>query len=212
MPATFQNDGAFASLAGGNDIGGSNSGIGFSARTSGAPNIQSTTAVDFKDASIGGGALATSASNLGNTLDGVVTGVAGSGYTNGTYRVDSDASGGRPAGCAQLEIIIAAGAITTRRVTRAGDAFTSAPTFNIALAKNVLDGTGPGGGTLATAVVTASLDSTAVQLGAAYGVNKGARYLTAAGTVANGAAVSGGYLNRSGRTMVAGESAWAVAP
>jgi len=212
MAATYQTDGAAASLAGGNDIGGMNSGIGFSARNSGAPAIQSVTATDFKEAAIGGGLLATSASNLGSMIDGIVTGVAGSGYTNGTYRVESDASGGQLAGCGQLEIVIAAGAISSRRVTRCGNGFTSAPTFTIANAKNVLDGTGPGAGTLGTMVVTVSADCTAIQLGASYGVNKGARYLTASGAVANNAAVSGGYLNRSGRAMVAGESVWAVAP
>lgn len=212
MAAVYAKDGAAASLAGGNDIGGMSSGIGFGSGNSGVPLIQTATAADFKEASIGGGTLASSASNLGNTLDGIVTGVAGSGYTNGTYRVDSDLSGGQPAGRGQLEIVISGGAIASRRVTRAGDGFTSAPTFAIANARNVIDGSGPGAGTLGTMVVTASPDSTAVMLGAAFGTNKGARYLVAAGAVAINAAISGGYLNRSGRAMVTGEAAWGVAP
>jgi hypothetical protein len=212
MPATFAKDGAMASLAGGNDIGGMSSGIGVGALHSGAPLIQTATAADYKDMAIGGGALASSSSNLGNVIQGIVTGVAGSGYTNGTYRVPSDASGGQAAGCGELEIVITAGAIASRRVTRAGAGFTSAPTFTIANARNVVDGSGPGAGTLGTMVVTVAQDSAAVALGAAFGTNKGTRYLVAAGAVANNAAVSGGYLNRSGRAMVAGEATWAVAP
>jgi hypothetical protein len=189
-----------------------NTGIGFGANASGPLAIQSVTAADFRAASIGGGLLATSAGNLGSTIEGIVTGVAGSGYTNGTYNINSNASGGQTAGCGQVQIVIAAGAISSRRVTRAGSGFTSAPTFTVANAINVLDGTGPGAGTLGTVVVTVAADSVAIQLGAAYGTNKGARYLTAVGTVANNAAISGGYLNRSGRQMIVGESAWAVAP
>lgn len=48
-------------------------------------------------------------------------------------------------------------------------------------------------------------------LGAAYGASKGTRYVLATGSVADGAAIVAGWLNRSGRTMVSGDYAWGVA-
>lgn len=52
---------------------------------------------------------------------------------------------------------------------------------------------------------------TVYALGASYGSSKGTRYVIATGSVANGAAVTAGWLNRSGRTMAAGDYCWAVA-
>lgn len=214
MPASFATDGAFASFAGGNDVGGQNTNIGTGSNNSGvpAPNNFTATAADSTTNHIGGGALATSGNNTGNIVQEPPTVTAGSGYTNGTYRVESDASGGQPAKAAMIQFVIAGGALTSAKVIRPGSGFTSAPTFTVANALNVADGTGPGAGTLGALVVTVGLNSRAVMLGAAFGTNKGTRRLVAAGSVANGAAVSGGYLNRSGRTMAAGDSTWAVAP
>lgn len=48
-------------------------------------------------------------------------------------------------------------------------------------------------------------------LGAAYGASKGTRYVQASGSVADGAAIVAGWLNRSGRTMATGDYAWGVA-
>jgi len=127
---------------------------------------------------------------------------AGSSYTNGVYLLES-AGGGRGAGAAQVQVTVAAGAITAVDVTRAGDSFTSVPTFSTA---SIPAGTG---GTV-TAFINREGELDA--LGAGFGVTKGTRYLVAAGAVANNAAISGGYLNRSGRAMAAGEGAWAVAP
>lgn len=52
---------------------------------------------------------------------------------------------------------------------------------------------------------------TVYALGSTYGASKGTRYVQASATVANGAAVTTGWLNRSGRTMDAGDYCWAVA-
>lgn len=215
MPASFQTDGALNSFQGGNDVGAGCACIGTASNASG-PIVSgdfTATAADFVAHHIGDGALATSASNTGNIVQEPVAITAGSGYTNGTYKVESDASGGQPAQAASLLFTISGGAITAARVKRPGSGFTSAPTFTLANAVNTDgSGSGVGAGTLGALVVTVGLSSRAVMLGAAFGTNKGTRYLTAAGSVANGAAVSGGYLNRSGRTMVAGDSTWAVAP
>lgn len=216
MPASFQTDGALNAFQGGNDIGAASTGIGVASNQSGPLSTQiqfSTTTTDFVACHIGDGALATSASNTGNIVQEPPTITAGSGYTNGSYYVESDASGGQGAGAASLLFTISGGAITAAHVKRAGSGFTSAPTFTLSKALTT-DGTGGtvGGGTGGALVVTVGLDSRAVMLGAAFGTNKGTRRLQAAGTVANGAAISGGYLNRSGRTMVAGDQTWAVAP
>jgi len=215
MPASFQTDGALNAFQGGNDIGGANTGIGVASNQSGPLSTQiqfSTTTTDFVACHIGDGALATSASNTGNIVQEPPAITAGTGYTNGTYKIESDASGGQGAQAASIFITVSGGAITAARVKRPGSGFTSAPTFTLANAVNVNDGTGIGAGTGGAVTVTVGLDSRAVMLGAAFGTNKGTRRLQAAGSVANGAAVSGGYLNRSGRTMVAGDQCWAVAP
>jgi hypothetical protein len=215
MPATFAKDGAFASRAGGNDVGGLNTGIGIGSSNSGPANPNFTaTAADATANHIGGGATASSAANTGNIVQEPPVIVAGSGYTNGTYRLGSDASGGQPVSASELELTISGGALVASRVIRAGSGFTSAPTFNVANARNVVDGSGPGAGTLATVTVTVGLNSRAIMLGSTnpLSANKGTRRLQAAGAVADGAVVSGGYLNRSGRAMVAGDQTWAVAP
>lgn len=214
MAATFQTDGSLNAWQGGNDTGAACTGIGTASNQSGLTVGQNftDTAADFVASHIGGGALATSAGNTGNIVQEPIALTAGSGYTNGTYLVQSDLSGGQPAGAAAAQFTIAGGAVTSARIVRPGAGFTSAPTFTVANGVNVLTGAGPGGGTLGALVVTVGLGSRAVMLGAAFGTNKGTRRLTAVGTVANGAAVAGGYLNRSGRTMTIGESTWAVAP
>lgn len=216
MPATFQTDGALNYWQGGNDLGAASSGIGVASNQSGPLNTQiefTTTAVDFKSPHIGDGALATSASNTGNVVQEPPAITAGSGYTNGSYYVESDASGGQPAKAAKLYVTIAGGLITAAKVGRAGSQFTSAPTFTIANLVNLADGTGPGGGTGAALVVTVATDSRATMLGAAFGANKGTQRWAATVSTANGAAVGAGtYLNRSGRTMAIGDQTWAVAP
>lgn len=215
MPASFQTDGALNSFQGGNDTGAGCACIGTASNASG-PIVSgdfTATAADFVAHHIGDGALATSASNTGNIVQQPVTITAGSGYTDGTYLVQSDASGGQTAGAASVLFTIASGAITAASVKRPGSGFTSAPTFTVANAVNTNgSGAGPGAGTLGALVVTVGIGSRANVLGSGFGTNKGTRYLTAAGAVAIGAAVSGGYLNRSPRAMVAGDSTWAVAP
>jgi hypothetical protein len=214
MPASFQTDGALNAFQGGNDLGAAQTGIGTASNASGpivGTNFTAT-AADFVAHHIGDGALATSAGNTGNIVQEPPAITAGSGYTNGTYKIESDASGGQTAGAASMFLTVSGGAITAARIKRPGSGFTSAPTFTLANAVNVNDGTGIGAGTGGAVTVTVGLGSRANMLGAAFGTNKGTRFLTAAGTVTNGSAISGGYLNRSGRTMAAGDSAWAVAP
>lgn len=216
MPATFALDGALNEWQGGNDTGAASTGIGTASNQSGPTVGQNftTNAVDFVGQHIGGGALATSASNTGNICQNPVAITAGSGYTNGDYVVQSDNSGGQPAGTASILFTIAGGAITVASIHRPGSGFTSAPTFTVANAINRNgSGAGPGAGTLGALVVTVALGSRAVMLGAAFGTNKGTQRLTATGTVNNGSAVTPStYLNRSGRTMAVGDSVWAVAP
>lgn len=213
MSATFANSGVIAgrtvegrgkgtagSHAGGE--GGLSTGIGIGARQSGPVTAnQSATAVDLLPTRIGGGTLAASASNLGDLVNGLTV-VGGSGYTNGVYLIES-AGGGQPAGAAQIQVTVVGGVITGADVTRAGAGFTSAPTFSVA---------GLGAGTLGSITATVGREGDLDALGTGFGTNKGTRYLVAAGAVAIDAAVSGGYLNRSGRAMVAGEGTWAVAP
>lgn len=215
MTATFSTSGALNSWQGGNDTGAANTGIGTASNRSGQPvpgNFTDSSA-DFVSQHIGGGLLATSASNTGSIVQEPITITAGSGYTNGTYRLQSNASGGQTAGAAELEFTIAAGALATARVVRPGSGFTSAPTFTVANAINTLTGAGPGAGTLGALVVTVGSGSRAVMLGTGFGTNKGTQRLTAAGAVAIDAAVTPStYLNRSGRALVAGDTLWAVAP
>lgn len=52
---------------------------------------------------------------------------------------------------------------------------------------------------------------TVYALGSTYGASKGTRYVVATGAVADGAAVEVGWVNRSGRALVAGDYLWAVA-
>lgn len=216
MPATFATDGALNTWQGGNDTGAASTGIGTASNQSGqpVPGNFTTNAVDFRAAHIGDGPLATSASNTGNIVQEPVAITAGSGYTNGSYYVESNASGGQPAGAASLYLTIAGGLVTASRVKRAGSGFTSAPTFTVANALNTDgSGTGPGAGSAGALVVTVNTDSRAVMLGAAFGVNKGTQRLAATVSTANGAVVGAStYLNRSGRTMAIGDQTWAVAP
>ncbi len=214
MAATFATSGALNAWQGGNDTGAASTGIGVGSNRSGQPTGNGTdTTVDFVADHIGSGTLASSASNTGSIVQEPVAITAGSGYTNGTYRVSSNASGGQLADCASLEFVIAGGVLTSARVVRPGSGFTSAPTFTVANAVNVLTGAGPGAGTLGALVVTVDTGSRAAMLGTGFGTNKGTRRLTAAGAVAIDAAVTPStYLNRSGRALVAGDVLWAVAP
>lgn len=214
MPATFALDGALNAAQGGNDTGAACTGIGTGSNNSGqlVPGNFTVAASDFIAHHIGDGPLATSASNTGNVLNPVVTVTAGSGYTNGTYRIQST-GGGVPDGTGEIQFVIAAGALTTATITRAGSGFTSNPTWTIANAVNTVTGAGPGGGTGGALLTAIGLGSQAFMLGAAFGSNKNTQFLQAAGTVANGAAITPStYLNRSGRTMVAGDVTWAVEP
>lgn len=220
MPATFATDGAFNAAQGGNDTGAASTGIGWASNQSGqpVPGNFTVSATDVIVPHIGGGPndaaapSSMSASNTGRVLDPVVTGAAGSGYTNGTYRIQS-AGGGAPAGSGEVTIVIAGGAITSRVITRAGSGFTGAPTFDVATAVNVVTGAGPGAGTGGTVVVAANYGSQAFMLGAAFGANKNFQRLQAAGAVAINAAVTPStYLNRSGRALVAGDQLYAVEP
>lgn len=215
MSATFATSGALNAWQGGNDTGAASTGIGTASNQSGAaPSGNFTdTAADFVAQHIGGGLLATSASNTGSIVQEPVAVTAGSGYTNGTYLVQSNASGGQGAGAASIEFVIAGGALTTARVVRPGSGFTGAPTFTVANAVNVLTGAGPGAGTLGALVVTVGSGSRAAMLGTGFGTDKGTQRLTAAGAVAVDDPVTPStYLNRSGRALVAGDSLWAVAP
>jgi hypothetical protein len=193
MPATFQTDGALADTTPGNDIGGASTGIGVGSNYSSSALIQSTTATDFSPSRIGGLA------GLGQVvISAAIT--AGSGYTNGTYTLIPTGGGGSNS---EVVVTVAGGAITAATVTKPGSGYTTAPTVSLAPL---------GAGTGGAVTLTIAENGRSNILGAAFGTNKGTRYLTASATVANGAAISGGYLNRSGRTMLAGDSAWAVAP
>jgi hypothetical protein len=221
MPATFATDGAVQIAQGGLDTGGASTGIGIGSNQSGP-----TVGKNFTDSvadqlawHIGGGdntvtpGTANSASNTGQVINPPVTFAAGAGYVNGTYRVQSNASGGQLAGAAEIEIVVAAGAITSARIVRPGSGFTAAPTFTVANAVNI-NGSGVaiggGGGTL---TVSVGLLSQVYMLGAAFGANKNTQRLTATAPVAIGAAVApSAYLNRSPRAMVAGDATYAVEP
>lgn len=192
MAATYTTDGVLADTTPGQDLGGCSTGIGVSARRYGPAN-QTATTTDFSPNRIGGSA------GFGScVISAAIT--AGSGYTNGIYTIVP--TGGSGAG-AEVVVTVAGGVITSAVVTKPGSNYASAPTVSLATL-----GAGTGGAvTLAVAV-----DGRSVMLGAAYGTNKGGRYLTAAATVANNAAVSGGYLNRTGSAVSAGDSLWCVAP
>jgi hypothetical protein len=147
---------------------------------------------------------------LGNIVVEPTTLVAGSGYTDGRYRVQS-AGGGQPNGTAAVDFLVTGGVIVWARVSRPGSGFTSAPTFTVA---NALDanGNGPGGGTGATITATIGTAAKPTAMIVPAG-NKPMRRVVAAGPVAIDAAVTPGtYLNKSGRALVAGDELWAVAP
>jgi hypothetical protein len=218
MAATFTTSGVFAdaslegrgkgaagSWAGGE--GGLSTGIGIGALSSGPLQGNfSATAADALPMRIGGGVKSSagssnSDSNLGNVITGA-TFAAGSGYTNGVFLART--AGGGAVGAGEVQITVAGGAITAVDVTDEGSSFTSTPTVTLP--------SGMGGGSGGSVTLTVGPQGRAVMLGTGYGTNKGTRYLVASGAVANNAAVSGGYLNRSGRAMVAGEGVWAVAP
>jgi hypothetical protein len=221
MPATFALDGALNIAQGGNDTGAGSTGIGVASNQSGP-----TVGKNFTDSvadqlawHIGGGdntsvaPSANSASNTGQVVNPPVAFAAGSGYTNGTYRLPSNASGGALAGAAEIEFVVAGGVITSARIVRPGSGFTGAPTFTIANAINTQTGAGPGAGTGGTFTVTVGLLSQTYMLGAAFGANKNTQRVTATGPVAINAAVTpSAYLNRSGRAMVAGDATFAVEP
>jgi hypothetical protein len=192
MAATYVTDGVLADTTPGQDTGACSTGIGVSARRFGPAN-QSTTSADFSPNRIGGSA------GFGScVITAAVT--AGSGYTNGTYVITP--TGGAGAG-ASVTVVVASGAISTATITNPGSNYTSAPTVSL---------TAAGAGTGGAVTLTIAADGRSVMLGAAYGTNKGGRYLTASATVANGAAVSGGYLNRTGSSVSSGDSLWCVAP
>lgn len=221
MPATFATSGALDAAQGGNDTGAASTGIAVGANASGPTvgrNFTDDAANDFLAHHIGGGpndAVAPStmsASNTGQVLQVPVTVTAGSGYTNGTYRITST-GGGVPDGRGEIEFVIAGGALTSARVIRPGSGFTGNPTWTLANARNVADGTGPGAGTLGALLTSVGLMSQAFALGTGYGTNKNTRRVTATGAVAIGAAVAPStYINRSPRALVAGDSLWAVEP
>lgn len=220
MPATFQTDGALEAAQGGNDMGAACTGIGVASNQSGAavPGEFTVNAADMLAWHIGGGPndaaapSSMSASNTGQVINPAVTFAAGAGYTNGTYRVQSNASGGQPAGAAEIEFVVAGGVIVSARVIRPGSGFTGTPTFTVANGVNVATGAGPGGGG-GTITVGVGLLSQAFMRGAAFGANKNTQRLQAIGAVAINAAVApSAYLNRSGRALVAGDSLWAVEP
>lgn len=218
MAATFTISGALAdssvegrgkgvagSWAGGE--GAMATGIGIGSISSGAAqNNFTATAADALPIRIGGGVKSSagssnSDSNLGNVINSR-TFVAGSGYTDGVFLART--AGGGAVGAGEVQITVAGGAITAVDITDEGSSFTSVPTVTLPA--------GMGAGTGGSVTLTTGPHGRAVMLGTGYGTNKGTRYLVAAGAVANNAAVSGGYLNRSGRAMVAGEGVWAVAP
>lgn len=218
MSASFTISGVFAdssvegrgkgtagSWAGGE--GGMSTGIGIGALSSGPLQGNFTaTAADALPIRIGGGVKSSAGSsnsdaNLGNVINGR-TFVAGSGYTDGVFLTRT--AGGGAVGAGEVQITVSGGAITAVDITDEGSSFTSVPTVALP--------SGMGAGTGGSVTLTTGPQGRAVMLGTGYGANKGARYLVAAGAVANNAAVSGGYLNRSGRAMVAGEGVWAVAP
>lgn len=221
MPATFATDGALNVAQGGNDSGAASTGIGVASNQSG-PTVRGNftdSVLDFVAHHMGGGNIdavapsTMSASNTGQVVNPPITITAGAGYTNGTYVVQSNASGGQGAGAASIIFTVAGGAITEARVQRPGSGFTGVPTFTVANAVNTQTGAGPGAGAGGAFTVAVGLMSQAFMLGAAFGANKNTQRLTAVGPVAVNAAVTPStYLNRSGRAMVAGDSTWAVEP
>jgi hypothetical protein len=196
MPGTYQTNGAICDANSSQSGGALSTGIGVGANNSGTPLTQSATAADFAAARIGAPA------GQAALLVGALT--AGAGYTNGTYVLVNGAglTGGTGDLNGEVMVTVAGGAITAAVVTKGGR-YLTAPTVNLATL---------GGGAGGAIPLTTPADGEVDALGSTYGTGKGMRYLVAAGAVAVNAAVSGGYLNRSGRAMVAGEATWAVAP
>lgn len=229
MSVTYGTDGiiadksiqAFGPAYSGKGEGGMSTGISFGPNQSGSTtpsnNIPTVDTVDLEPTRIGGGSAAAGSGNsmnLGSVINGVSF-VAGSGYTNGTYTIQSNASGGRLLGEAAVEITIAGGALTGVRVIRVGQQFSGAPTFTVANAINVVDGTGPGAGASGTVTATIGTNGRLNAMGTGYvdGSNKGIRRTTAnAGVAINAAVTPSTYLNRSPRAMVTGDFCVAVAP
>lgn len=205
--ATSAHTGSFDPQTPGSPGAGSSSGIGLGPLAS-APDVTNNWTVDANnDITLGwiGG------SSLGNVVLEPTTLTAGSGYTDGRYRVQS-VGGGQPNGTASIEFLVTGGAIVWARVHRPGSGFTSAPTFTVSQAVEFTTGAGPGAGTLGAIVVTVgqAAKPTAMIVPAA---NKPMRRVVAVGAVAIDAAVTPGtYLNKSGRALVAGDELWAVAP
>lgn len=198
--------GSYPATGGGE--GGLSTGIGIGTNASGVPvpGNFTATATDALPVRIGGGVKSSagssnSDSNLGNIVNGATI-TAGSGYTNGVYLIGTT-GGGVPDGTGQVQVTVAGGAITAAEISNPGSGFTGTPTVAL---------TALGGGTGGAVTLTTGREGDLDALGTGFGVNKGTRYLIASGAVANNAAISGGYLNRSGRAMVSGEGAWAVAP
>lgn len=218
MPATFATDGAINIAQGGLDGGGGSTCIGVGSNNSGVSppgNFTSNPAQDVLAWHIGGGTNVppASTSNTGQILNPEVAFTAGAGAGLGTYRLASNASGGQPAGAAEIEFTTAAGAVTSVRVVRPGSGFTSAPTFTVANAVNVQAGGPVIGASTATFTAAVGLLSQVYALGTGFGAQKNLQRLTATGNVAIDAAVTPStYLNRSGRALVAGDSLFAVEP
>jgi len=206
--ATSASTGSFDPQIPGLPLGGCSSGIGLGPLVSGPDpynNFTVDSANDYALQFVGGNVL-------GSIVVEPTTFVAGSGYTpDGPYEIQST-GGGAPNGAASIVITVTGGAITWARVKRPGSGFSSAPTFTVANAVNMLTGvaiSGGSGGTV-TAVIGTSAKPTSMITPSA---NKPFRRVVAAGAVANGAAVTPGtYLNQSGRALVAGDEVWAVAP
>ena len=202
---TSAHTGAFDAQTPGSPGVGASTGIGLGPQASG-PDVTNNWTVDANNdvtlAFIG---------SLGNVVLEPTTLTAGSGYTDGRYRVQS-AGGGQPNGTASIEFLVTGGAIVWARVHRPGSGFTSAPTFTVANAVEFTTGAGPGAGPLGAITVTigAAAKPTSMIVPA---TNKPFRRVVAVGAVADGAAVTPGtYLNKSGRALVAGDEVWAVAP
>ncbi len=194
---SYAKDGAILDANESQQAGGLSTGIGVSPVNSGFPLQQSATAADFAAARIG------SPTGQNGILVGTVVG--GTGYTNGVYTLNA-ANGGLTGGTGDLNgalQVTVAGGIITSVVTLNAGRYLTAPAVSLAAL-----GAGSGG----AIPLTVPADGVVNVLGAAYGTGKGTRYLVAAGAVAINAAVSGGYLNRSTRAMVAGDAVWAVAP
>lgn len=198
----------------GNGEGGVCTGIGLNPGNSRVPNpgeVVVADAADMEPTRIGGGLTAASASALGQVLTSLAI-TAGSGYTDGTYYIDST-GGGVADKTARVVITISGGAITAAQIQEIGGGFTSAPTFTVANAVNIATGAGPGAGTGGAVTATVGTNGRLVAIGPSFGTNKGVRRTVANGASAVGAAVPPStYINRSGRAMVSGECTSAVAP